>query len=51
MLMKLWWGGGGLVGVGPILGFPFREAFCLGLAGSGVNWGLHHLEGNPHRRG
>ena len=37
VLMGLSWGaGGGLVGVSPILGFPFRDACLLG---AGRVWG------------
>ena len=44
-----WWGcGERLVGVGPILGFPFREACLFGARRVwGVSWDLYHLEGNP----
>ena len=40
MQMGLWWG---VVGVGPILGFSFRDLSaygwqCLGLAGAFISW-------------
>ena len=28
-------------------GFHSERLVCLGLGGSGVSWGLHHLGGNP----
>ena len=28
-------------------GFHSERLVCLGLAGSGVNWDLHHWGGNP----
>ena len=43
--------GWGWYGVGPVLGLHSMRLVCLGMAGSGVNWGLHHLGSNQHRRG
>ena len=47
MLMGLWWEGGGWWVLVLFWGFYSERLACLGLAGSGVSWGLHHLGGTP----
>ena len=48
VLMGLWWGGEA-GGCWSYFGISIQRLrlVSLGLGGSGVSWGLHHLGGNP----